>query len=183
MSSESASNEKQPQPTIDLTSTTLIEFTVISEPWVKYKLEDQTKIFVKLVVVKVVRGLNDQGQPAYNMTAQNIIATHGASNLRGQPSTTQLNLADPSSYKIVASLDFDRMGEERWNEYHLTDGTVLKARLEPSTVARIDKYQHDGDPVYLVNTIQPLVRFKVSEQVLKSVRAPVRQPHVKAPYG
>jgi len=183
MSSESGSSQKQPQPSIDLTSMTPMEFTVVSEPWTKYKLEDQTKLFVKLVVVKVVRGLNEQGQPAYNMNAQNIIATHGAPNLRGQPSTTQLNLADPSSYKVVASLDFDRMGEEKWNEYHLTDGTVLKARLELSNVSRIDKYQGDGDPVYLVNTSQPLVRFKVSDQVLKSVRAPVRQPDVKAPYG
>ncbi len=183
MSSEPGSNEKQPQPTIDLTSMTPIEFTVVSEPWVKYKLEDQTKLFVKLVVVKVTRGVNEQGQPAYSMNAQNIIATHGAPNLRGQPSTTQLNLADPSSYKVVASLDFDRVGEERWNEYHLTDGTILKTRLELSTVARIDKYQGDGDPVYLVNTSQPLIRFKISEQVLKSARTPVRQPDVKAPYG
>jgi len=183
MSSESPSKEKQLQPTIDLTSTTPVEFTVISEPWVKYKLEDQTRLFVKLVVVKVVRGLNDQGQPSYNMNTQNIIATHAAPNLRGQPSTTQLNLADPLSYKVVASLDFDRMGEERWNEYHLADGTILKTRLELSTVARLDKYQGDGDPVYLVNTGQPLVRFKISEQVLKSVRTPVRQPDVKAPYG
>ncbi len=183
MSSESGSNEKQPLPTIDLTSMTPIEFTVIAEPWVRYKLEDQTKLFVRLVVVKVVRGLSEQGQPAYNMNAQNIIATHGATNLRGQPSTTQLNLADPSSYKIMASLDFDRMGEERWNEYHLTDGTVLKARLELSTVARIDKYQADGDPVYIVNTSQPLVKFKISDQVLKSARTPVRHPDVKAPYG
>ena len=183
MSSESGSREKQPQSAIDLTSMTPMEFTVISEPWVKYKLEDQTMVFVKLVVVKVVRGLNEQGQPAYNMNAQNIIATHGAADLRGQPSTTQLNLTDPSSYKIVASLDFDRMGEERWNEYHLTDGTILKARLELSTVARLDKYQGDGDPVYIVNTSQPLVRFKISEQVLKSARTPVRQPDVKAPYG
>jgi hypothetical protein len=168
---------------MDLAGTTALEFTVISEPWTKYKLEDQTKLFVKLVVVKVVRGLNEQGQPAYNMNAQNIIATHASANLRGQPSTTQFNLADPSSYKIVASLDFDRVGEEKWNEYHLADGTVLKTRLELSTVARLDKYQGDGDPVYLVNTGQPLVRFKISDQVLKSVRSPVRQPDVKAPYG
>jgi hypothetical protein len=168
---------------INLSNMTPIEFTVISEPWVKYKLEDQTKLFVKLVVVKVIRGSNDQGQPSYNMNTQNIIATHGAQHLRGQPSTSQLNLADPTSYKIVASLDFDRIGEEKWNEYHLTDGTVLKTRLELSTVARIDKFQGDGDPVYLVNTGQPLVKFKISEQVLKSVRTPVRQPDIKAPYG
>jgi hypothetical protein len=182
MSPESDSREKQPQPTFNLASTTPIEFTVISEPWIKYKLEDQTKLFVKLVVVKVVRG-NEHGQPVYNMSAQNVIAIHGAPSLRGQPTTTQLNLADPTSYKILASLDFDRMGEEKWNEYHLTDGTVLKARLELSTVARIDKYQGDGDPVYLVNTSQPLVRFKISEQVLKSAQTRVRKPDAKAPYG
>jgi hypothetical protein len=175
--------EKQAQPAIDLSSMAPVEFAVISEPWTKYKLEDQTKLFVKLVVVKVVRGLNDQGQPAYNMNAQNIIATHGAPNLRGQPSTTMLNIADPSSYKVIASLDFDRVGEEKWNEYHLTDGTILKARIELSNVSRTDKYQPDGDPIYIVNTSQPLVRFKVSEEVLKSARTPVRKPDVKAPYG
>src|SRR5947199_3811674 len=146
MSSESGSSQKPPQSTIDLTSMTPMELTVVSEPWTKYKLEDQTKLFVKLVVVKVVRGLNEQGQPAYNMNAQNIIATHGAPNLRGQPSTTQLNLADPSSYKVVASLEFDRMGQEKWNEYHLTDGTVLKARGESAKVARIGKYNGEGEP-------------------------------------
>jgi hypothetical protein len=183
MSSESDYAKKQSPASVDFASMAPVEFTVISEPWVKYKLEDQTKLFVKLVVVKVVRGLNEQGQPSYNMNTQNIIATHGAPHLRGQPSTAQMNLADPSSYKIVASLDFDRIGDEKWNEYHLMDGTVLKARLELSTVARIDKYQGDGDPVYLVNTGQPLVKFKISEQVLKSARPPVRQPDVKAPYG
>src|SRR5260370_17508955 len=162
MSSESGSSQKPPQSTIDLTSMTPVEFKVISETLSKYKMEDQTKLFVKLVVVKVVRGLNEQGQPSYNMNAQNIIATHGAPNLRGQPTTTQLNLADPSSYKVVASLDFDRVGDEKWNEYHLTDGTVLKARLELSNVSIIDKYQGDGDPVYLDNTSQHLVRFKGS---------------------
>src|SRR3989442_2552695 len=139
MSSETGSGQKQPQSAIDLTSMTPMEFTGVTEPWTESKLEDQTKLFVKLVVVKAVRGLNEQGQPAYNMNAQNIIATHGAPNLRGQPSTTQLNLADPSSYKVVASLDFDRMDEEKWNEYHLTDGTVLKSRPEPSNVSRIIK--------------------------------------------
>src|SRR5260370_33616600 len=128
MSQESGSSQKQPQATIDLTSMTPMEFTVISEPWTKYKLEDQTKLFVKLVVVKVVRGLNEQGQPSYSMNAQNIIATHGAPNLRGQPTTTQLNLADPSTYKVEASLKFDRVGHEKLNDDHLTHGTLLKAR-------------------------------------------------------
>lgn len=179
--SESSLREKQ--STVDLANPTALEFTVITEPWTKYKLEDQTRLFVKLVVVKVVRAMNEQGQPAYNMNAQNIVATHAPPNLRGQPSSVQFNVADPSSYKIVASLDFDRVGDEKWNEYHLADGTILKTRLELSTVARIDKYQGDGDPVYIVNTGQPLVRFKISEQVLKSVRNPVRQPDNKAPYG
>ena len=71
MSSESGSSQKPPQSTIDLTSMTPMEFTVVSEPWTKYKLEDQTKLFVKLVVVKVVRGLNEQGQPAYESAGAN----------------------------------------------------------------------------------------------------------------
>ena len=85
MSSEPGPREKQSQSTIDLTSMTPMEFTVISEPWTKYKLEDQTKLFVKLVVVKVVRGLNEQGQPSYNMNAQNIIATQALRTFEASP--------------------------------------------------------------------------------------------------
>src|SRR2546422_2231096 len=104
MSSESGSSQKQPQSTVDLTSMTPMEFTVISEPWVKYKLEDQTKLFVKLVVIKVVRGLNEQGQPAYNMNAQNIIATHGAPNQRGQPRSEEHTSELQSRLHLVCRL-------------------------------------------------------------------------------
>ncbi len=159
-----------------------VEFTVISEPWEKYKLEDQTKLFARLIVTKVVRGFNENGQPAYNLNPQPIFVTHAPESLRGQPAAVPINFGDPSAYKVVASLDFNRMGPEKWNEYHFTDGTVLKARLEISAISRTDKFAQDGDPGYMIQS-QPLIRFKISDQVLKSARTPVRQPDVKAPYG
>ncbi len=159
-----------------------MEFTVVSEPWAKYKLEDGTRLYAKLVVAKVIRGLDQAGQPAYSVSSQNVISTHASENLKGQPSATPVNLSDPSSYKVVASVDFDRMGPEKWNEYRLADGSILKARLEISMVARTDKYAGDGDPVYLTNA-QPLLRFKIAENVLKHAQAAVRKPDTKGPYA
>ncbi len=161
-----------------------LEFTVVSEPWVKYKLEDQTKMFVKLVLVKVVRGFNEQGQPAYSVSTQNVISTHAPESLRGQPSTSPVNFADPSTFKVVASVDFDRVGPEAWNEYKLEDGTTLKARVEIATVMRTDKYLADGDPVYLTNA-QALTRFKVADEVLKqaSTIGLKRKSDTKGPYA
>ncbi len=179
MSEESGSKAVQPS---QLASVTPIEFMVVSEPWVKYKLEDGTKLFVKLVVAKVNRGFDQNGQPAYSVNSQNVVASHVPDPLRGQPSTTPFNVADPSTFKIVASLDFDRMGPEKWNVYNLADGSVLKARLEVSSVARIDKFGADGDPIYFTQT-QPLVRFKVAENVLKQAKAPIRKPDTKGPYA
>lgn len=157
---------------------------MVSEPWVKYKLEDQTKLFAKLVLVKVVRGFNEQGQPAYSVSTQNVISTHAADALKGQPSTSPVNFADPSTFKVVASVDFDRVGPEAWNEYRLEDGTVLKARLEIATVMRTDKYLADGDPVYMTNA-QALTRFKVSDEVLKQAGSltPKRKSDSKGPYA
>jgi len=158
-----------------------VEFTVLSEPWVRYKLEDGTRLFVKLVVAKVIRGFDQAGQPAYTFTSQNVMATHVPPSLKGQPSTAPFNLSDPSTFKIAASVDFDRMGPEKWNVYNLADGSVLKTRLEISTIARLDNYGADGDPVYLTNG-QPLVRFKVADSLLKQAVV-ARKPDTKGPYA
>lgn len=179
MSEESGSKLVQPS---QLAIVAPIEFTVIAEPWASYELEDGTKLFVKLVVAKVNRGFDQNGQPAYTLNSQNVVSSHVPEHLRGQPSTTPFNVADPSTFKVVASLDFDRVGQEQWNVYNLADGSVLKTRLEVSSVARIDKYGPDGDPVYFTQT-QSLVRFKVSENVLKQAKAAIRKPDTKGPYA
>lgn len=41
---------------------------------------------------------------------------------------------------------------EGWNEYVLHDGTRLKMKTVVSDVVRLELFQPDGSPVYLVNS-------------------------------
>jgi len=49
-------------------------------------------------------------------------------------------------------VDINQAGE-KWNEYLLEDGTVLKMKLVLKKVMRIDnQYDHDGNPVYMMQS-------------------------------
>ena len=46
---------------------------------------------------------------------------------------------------------------ERWNEYLLDDGTVLKAKLVLTNVFRVDgQYDPEGNPVYVIQSTNVL---------------------------
>lgn len=50
-----------------------------------------------------------------------------------------------------------KQSNERWNEYLLDDGTVLKMKLVLTNVVRIDeKYDSTGNPAYLINSTNAL---------------------------
>ena len=40
---------------------------------------------------------------------------------------------------------------EGWNEYILRDGTKLKMKSVMSDVVRLDVFQPDGSPIYMIN--------------------------------
>ncbi len=47
--------------------------------------------------------------------------------------------------------------EERWNEYELTDGTKIRIKLILTKVIRLDEYNPDNDPVYVIGSQNVLV--------------------------
>lgn len=48
-------------------------------------------------------------------------------------------------------------GDEHWNQYLLDDGTTLKVKLVTTRVLRIEnKYDHEGNPIYLVQSTNVL---------------------------
>lgn len=55
---------------------------------------------------------------------------------------------------------------ERWNEYRLSDGTLLKMKLVVTRIIRIDKYNEQGEPIYLVNSNNVLTA-SVPPQLMK----------------
>src|SRR3989454_5045046 len=80
---------------------------------------------------------------------------------------------DPSTTNTT-SVDFERVGLERWNVYELSDGSVLRAKLEVTGILRTDKYGPDGDPLYIVSN-QPIPRLKVAEALVKKQKATKQQ--------
>ena len=155
------------QPQVDMTKATAIEFIVKDEPWVKYKLEDGTLLFGRLIIPKIFRS-NDHdfsGNPIYAWSSQNLFTTICPQALRGTPTVPVPTTLDPRTMNTTA-VDFERVGPEKWNVYELSDGSVLRAKLEITGVLRTDRYGPDGDPLYIVNN-QPIPRIKVAEALVK----------------
>lgn len=45
-----------------------------------------------------------------------------------------------------------RSSSENWNEYLLDDGTVLKVKLVLTDVTRLDQWDTEGNPVYVLRS-------------------------------
>ncbi len=171
------------QPQVDLTKATPIEFVVKDEPWTKYKLEDGTLLFGRLTILKIYRS-NDYdptGQPIYGFNSQNLVSTICPPTLRGTPTTPPPTTLDPSTMNTTY-VEFERVGPEKWNVYELTDGSVLRARLEVTGVIRTDKFAPDAEPLYIVNN-QMIQRMKVAPNLIKKQQFPKQDREPKGIYG
>ena len=65
----------------------VLEFQSKGEAWNQYELEDGTTLRVKIVMLDVVRLIDeydDNGEPVYVLSAQQIVATSAPSHLRKQ---------------------------------------------------------------------------------------------------
>ncbi len=173
------------QPQVDLTKANGIEFTVRDEPWTKYKLEDGTLVFGRLVILKIFRGdeYDATGQPIYGWQSQNLFTTICPKTLRGPPTVPPPTSLDPSVTNTT-HIDFERVGSEKWNVYELSDGSLLRTKLEVTGVLRTDKFGQDGEPLYIVNN-QPIHRMKVAPNLIKKPQhqLPKRDQEHKGLYG
>src|SRR2546429_1088230 len=160
------------QAQTDLTKAKPIEFSVRAEPWVKYKLEDGTLLFGRLVIPKIFKAdeYDPSGQPIYAWSSQNLFTTICPRPLRGMPTNPPPTTIDPNTTNTT-QVDFERVGPERWNVYEISDGSVLRAKLEITGILRTDKYGPDGDPLYIINN-QPIQRMKVAANLIQKHKIP-----------
>jgi len=160
------------QAQVDLTKADAVEFSMKDEPWVKYKLEDGTSLFGRLIITKIFRGTDydPTGQPVYAWSSQNLFTTISPKTLKSTPTNPPPTSLDPNVVSTT-HVDFERVGVEKWNVYELSDGSVLRAKLEITGIMRTDKYGPDGEPLYVVNA-QMIPRIKVPESLIK------RQPQL-----
>jgi hypothetical protein len=170
-------------PQVDLTKATPVEFVVKDEPWTKYRLEDGTLLFGRLTILKIYRSsdYDSAGQPIYAWNSQNLISTICPHSLRGSPTNPPPTTLDPSTTNTTY-VDFERVGPEKWNVYELTDGSVLRTKLEMTGILRTDRFGPDGEPLYVVNN-QTIQRLKVAQSLIKKQQFPRQEREPKGLYG
>ena len=64
----------------------------------------------------------------------------------------------------AVGLDFTEI-DEHWNSYRLSDGTTLKVRLVLRGVKRLKRYEPDGTPIYVINSINVVRAVNVPEEL------------------
>jgi len=61
-------------------------------------------------------------------------------------------------------LDFEET-EEHWNTYTLSDGTTIKVKLVLRGVKRLKRYEPDGNPIYVINSINVVRSLDVPKEL------------------
>ena len=62
------------------------------------------------------------------------------------------------------NLDFEEE-EEHWNTYKLSDGSTLKVKLVLRGVKRLKRFEPDGSPIYVINSINVVRAINVPKEL------------------
>ncbi len=55
---------------------------------------------------------------------------------------------------------------ENWNTYKLSDGSIMKVKLTVTNVKRLKKYQPDGSPIYLIQSMNVLRMDTIPKELM-----------------
>jgi len=66
--------------------------------------------------------------------------------------------------------------KEHWNEYRLADGTTLKVKLVLRGVKRLKRYEPDGTPIYVINSINVVRAVDVPQELKAKPKKPEVSP-------
>jgi len=61
-------------------------------------------------------------------------------------------------------IDFKEL-EEHWNVYQLSDGTKLKVKMILRGVKRLNQYEPDGTPIYVINSLNVVRAVEIPPEV------------------
>lgn len=64
------------------------------------------------------------------------------------------NTKVPFEGKAAEGLDIDfKTIKEEWNEYQVNDGTIIRMKVVVTNIVKLtDKYDKEGNPIYLVKS-------------------------------
>jgi hypothetical protein len=162
----------QAQIPFDWKEAQVIDFKVMNEDWQTYELSDKSQLKVKMILTQVWRAKTQvnpmTGEPLYMWNTINALALLSfPETLRGQSTTGQIT-PQMIAQNIEHTVDFEMLGKQNeWNVYNLTDGSVLRLRLNITGVSRTKLRGLAGEPIYNVATGVPNYRLTVAENLIR----------------
>jgi len=86
----------------------------------------------------------------YGVEGQTITVVYNVpENLKGPPSKQVYSPAELERAIVVDEIGYDTLSEE-WNEYIAEDGTKIRIKDTIVKVARTDKTDKNGQPIYII---------------------------------
>ena len=83
----------------------------------------------------------------------------------------------PEDMVNAEDLDFTEKEKDEWRTYKLSDGTILRIKTILVGVKRLEKFNPDGIPVYMVST-HNVVRAVDVPKNLRQKPKPVTTPRI-----
>jgi hypothetical protein len=160
----------------------ILNFKVVNEDWQLYELSDKSQLRIKLVLTQVWKGRTQvnlmTGEPLYMWNTINAVSLLSfPEELRGQPTTTPIT-PEMLGQNIEKPVDYELSGkQDEWNVYNLSDGSVLRLRLNLTSITRTKVRGAAGEPIYSIGTGLPNYRMKVPDELIKK---PTSQMPTKA---
>jgi S-adenosylhomocysteine hydrolase len=79
----------------------------------------------------------------------------------------KVKIKNPVTGEVVDAIDVPiEEARERWNEYTLEDGTVVRAKINLVSASRVpDMYDATGNPMYIMNATQSFAVVEAPERL------------------
>ena len=145
-----------------------VDFEVLSEDWTKFRLKPDNATFrVRLVVAKILdTGLDKMGAPNFGIGAKNCLSVVVPPDLL-KPIGEAPELTgpiQPEHVKEGTEIDFELIGQLKWQEYKTSTGWLVMLRPEVGRIVKLKYYVKlpEGglmEPIYWAN-IQSVFRVK-----------------------
>ena len=146
---------------VSVPETILISFEVKNEDWNVFQLEDDSILRAKFVLINILGKRSGKGFDG-SLQSQNVLGVYAPEDLRRKPSEpyTKEELAKSI---VKDDVDVAKVIRQPWNEYELDTGLSLKVKIVPISIARTNKYDGEGMPIYLVN-LSAIIKGKMPKK-------------------
>jgi len=92
--------------------------------------------------------LDKVGNPTFSVFSQTISVAFPNKSVLGKE-TPPCTPEELNNSIVQANMEFETI-QEPWNEYTLKDGTIIKTKAQLTSVSKTNKFQHYGEPIYLI---------------------------------